>query len=308
MSEQWEVTVDYENNNYIAKKINGRTVTLNKANIYQYDSDQNPEVESVKDPVWINTFLNDTKYAIIKTDDNGNCFFDTIHKAIPYYSIEYLREIVSKNITQDMYNQKKLLYNGIIDNNGEKEGDAWNNVKYMENINTLQELKNYVNTKDFWADEFAISTLEDVLKIKMIILSKESYNENASANILNCGEKNINMGADFNPEKYIITSFTGNHYELVTYYNKTAFSFDEIPIGIKKLIVEKCLTGDGVYNSIPEFKSLSKSNGDKSNGGKSNDDKSNGGKSNGGKSKKNKSKGGKSKSKRGLKKSRKQRK
>ena len=34
MSEQWEVTVDYENNNYIAKKINGRTVTLNKANIY----------------------------------------------------------------------------------------------------------------------------------------------------------------------------------------------------------------------------------------------------------------------------------
>ena len=298
-NEQWKVTVDYENNKYIAKKINGRTVTLNEANIYQYDSDQNTEVESVKDPVWINTFLKDTKYAIVKTDDNGNCFFDTIQKAITKYSIKELREIVSKNITQDMYNDKKQLYNEIIKNNGEKDGDAWNNVKYMKNINTLQELQNYVNTKEFWADAFAISTLEYVLNIKMIILSKESYNENARANILNCGEKNINMGAEFNPDNYIITSFTGNHYELVTYDNKTAFSFDEIPIGIKKLIVEKCLTGDGVYNSIPGFKSLSTSNGGKSNGGKSN-----GGKSTGGKSKKNKSKGGKSKSKRGLKKSR----
>ena len=45
----------------------------------------------------------------------------------------------------------------------------------MEDIDTLDKFRQFIQTSKYWANEWAISTLEVILNMKMIILSKESY-------------------------------------------------------------------------------------------------------------------------------------
>lgn len=132
-------------------------------------------------------------------------------------------------------------------------------VGYMNKIDTLDKYREYILSSDFWADAWAISTLEYHLKIKMIILSQEAYSEKAYDNVLNCGEvnKNLKDKKNFEPNYYIITSYSGDHYKLITYKKKSIFTFKEVPYDIRILIVNKCLEkNSGIYYLVQDFRNF----------------------------------------------------
>jgi len=132
-------------------------------------------------------------------------------------------------------------------------------VGYMKDIKTIEDYREYIKTSRFWADTWAISTLERVLNVKIIIFSEKSYNEKSLDSVLNCGEMNSDLqekGA-FNPEFYIMTTYSGDHYRLITYKSKRIFKFSEIPYGTKVLIINKCLEKNaGVYWLIQDFRNM----------------------------------------------------
>ena len=41
---------------------------------------------------------------------------------------------------------------------------------FMEGVDSYEKFREVLKTRDFWADTWAITTLEDVLKIKIIIM------------------------------------------------------------------------------------------------------------------------------------------
>lgn len=134
--------------------------------------------------------------------------------------------------------------------------DNLNDFEYMKEYDTLEKFKDYVLTSQYWADDYAISYLEDRLKIKMIILSKEAYDEKAEDSVIQCGQLKEEDG-NSEPEHYIITSYVKNHYTLITYKEKGALSFEEVPYGIKALIINKCLEKTaGPFYKISDFKKL----------------------------------------------------
>ena len=128
---------------------------------------------------------------------------------------------------------------------------------YMKGVNTKERFIELVNTCKFWADTWAISTLERILNVKFILLSEESFQTGDYANVLQCGELNdthLKREQIFNPKHYILAEYNGYHYKLITYKNKRILQFKEIPFDLKKLIVTKCLERQaGAYNLIPEF-------------------------------------------------------
>uniref|UniRef100_A0A6C0BA80 NADAR domain-containing protein n=1 Tax=viral metagenome TaxID=1070528 RepID=A0A6C0BA80_9ZZZZ len=129
--------------------------------------------------------------------------------------------------------------------------------RFMKNVDTLEKLKRVIATCEFWAETWALSTLERILRIKFILFSHESYKANDMNNVLLCGHLNddiLQQQGEFRPDYYLILDFNGYHYKLIGYKKRQIFTFPEIPFDIKMKVSEKCMEKNaGVFPLIPDF-------------------------------------------------------
>ena len=205
-------------------------------------------------------FLNYRKYY----DDAKQTIVDETNQ-IKQYDIEYASIRQSFANVIDMH-EKKLLANTATEikklhdklvQDKKMTKKLLDEFHFMEGIDSLEKLKKKIRHCTFWAETWAISTLERVLNIKTINLSSEAYKSGDLTNVLNCGQLNDNILQNkgvFTPEFYIILDYTGYHYKLVSYKRKQIFKFSEIPYAIKKMIVDKCMERNaGPFALIPDF-------------------------------------------------------
>ena len=139
-----------------------------------------------------------------------------------------------KKLLADTATEIKKLHDRLIQDK-KMTKKLMDEFSFMEGIDTLEKLKKKIRHCSFWAETWAISTLERVLNIKTINLSSEAYKTKDLTNVLNCGQLNDNILQNkgvFMPEFYIILDYTGYHYKLISYKGKQIFKFSEIPYAI----------------------------------------------------------------------------
>ena len=183
--------------------------------------------------------------------------------------VKQLKNTVKKNISQlskkehtDLVEQAKQneeKIKKIKQENMKNQQFLNSNFGFMKDIDSLEKLKHYMLTSNYWADYWTISTLENLLNFKFIIFSEESYNDDSLDGVLNCGDSSetITKKGKFTPNYYIMTSYTGNHYKLVIYKKKKILLFSEIPYDVKKLVINKCMEkNSGVFYLIQDFRNL----------------------------------------------------
>lgn len=127
---------------------------------------------------------------------------------------------------------------------------------FMRGVKTLALFKKKIQTCAFWADTWAISTLERILDVKLVLLSEEAYSSGDLDNVLHCGQLNDDIlleKGSFTPKWYIMLAYDGMHYQIVTFKGVGAFKFNQLPYEVKEMIVNKCLEQmAGPYAIIPE--------------------------------------------------------
>jgi hypothetical protein len=123
----------------------------------------------------------------------------------------------------------------------------------------LEHYKKFIKTPSFWAEGHAIIIFEKALNIKTIIVSEEGTIA-AMATAKQKGKKMPTYkdysavmceGPDTtNPDYYIITTKSANHYRLITYNGKGIFkNFNDLPTKLKDMIV---MLNCPSYNNIRE--------------------------------------------------------
>ena len=169
---------------------------------------------------------------------------------------------ISANEQAEYIQNAKIIAKQHSDANNQKRNahDIYNEVKFMKGIDTLEKLIASVQSNDYWPDEWAISTIERILNIKLVILSREHAKAEPD-NILQCGssiDAKLQSNGTFTPEFYILLENNARTYSLCTYKNKYIFKYKEIPYDIKNMIVTKCIErNSGPFILIPEFRTLS---------------------------------------------------
>lgn len=135
-----------------------------------------------------------------------------------------------------------------------------NEYAFMNGVNNLEQFKAKIKTCSFWGETWAVSTLERVLNIKLVLFSLEAFKHKDIDNVLLCGQLNdtvLEKAGRFEPSHYILTEFMGWHYRLITYKSRGAFTFEELPFDVKQLVVDKCLERQaGPYYIIPDFRTF----------------------------------------------------
>jgi hypothetical protein len=132
--------------------------------------------------------------------------------------------------------------------------DIFKTKKFMKSVKTFDDYVKVINTSNYWADELAISLLEFLFNVKVVIISEENYNAGES-NVIMCGTtvlKPIENRGEFNPKYYIMVNHTGNHYKLIKYKNKSMFTFYELPHIVRENIKKTC--SNSLFKYIPLFK------------------------------------------------------
>ena len=150
-------------------------------------------------------------------------------------------------------------YEEIMENKQTTDNIIKETMGNISNIDSFDKYKKFLQTSNYWADSWAISTLEKILNIKIIIFSELYYEEEALHSVLNCGEVNRALEAQgkFNPEHYIMVTYNGSHYNLLSYKNKKILNFTEIPYDVKTMIVNKCIERNaGIYYLIEDFRNF----------------------------------------------------
>jgi len=180
--------------------------------------------------------------------------------------VDILKSKIGETISLDEKKRIRTLGNRIkneynyLKTENKIAKDLIENYKFMKNVKSFNDFKNIISSCDFWADEWALSTLEKILCIKFIVFSSEKYINNDFGSVLQCPnsiDEEIAEKGSFIPDFYIIVENTGNHYKLIGYRGKFLFTFAEIPYDIKRIIVDKCMQQEaGIFKLISDFKNF----------------------------------------------------
>jgi len=212
-------------------------------------------------------------------DEADEATFEGYKEHYDMYNAALTKDTQDIKALEKQYADIKMRYASILDRNekklltesGKKIKDQHDRLvkekkvtaeilkeyRFMKDVTTLEQFRKKIKTCEFWGETWAISTMERVLNIKFILLSKEAYTSGDLNNVLQCGQLNDKILEDkgqFKPDYYIILEFLGWHYTLVEYKKKMILTFKELPYDIKRMIADKCMEkNSGPFSLIPDF-------------------------------------------------------
>ena len=160
-------------------------------------------------------------------------------------------------LQQEIIGEAKKVRNEYNSNRiqAEQNSDSLDEYAFLANIHNVEDLRNYICTPNYWIDDVTMCIMEEILNFRSVIVQNKGRKD-----MIVC-QPVLNL---VKPEHYIIMEYeSGNHYNLVSYRDRTLFSFDELPYSLKKTVVDVCIpkveshrvTSDSIYK-LDDFRNF----------------------------------------------------
>ena len=186
--------------------------------------------------------LSSNDLLFIKTQPNGNCFFECVSKCFDFSEssknpITILREIVVKEISDYSINTAKIINNwrelwnmGKIHRNPQllQEFQQVRDIEYIplnQSLNTddLDKINQVIMTRAFWAEEFSIKNISKALDVCFIVIDE------AVGKIQNPIYKTLTAKTTY----IIVYLDRACHYSLIVYRQLSRMVWNDLPPEIK---------------------------------------------------------------------------
>jgi len=124
---------------------------------------------------------------------------------------------------------------------------------FVAELDTYTKFQDCIRTTGCCVDKWAFYLLERKLNIKLILLSEDAFSDDSLDSVLDCSAS----GELTAPNFYIVVSYKGSKYRLISYMSKRILTYREIPYDIRMLIVNKCKERNSVgFDLIQDFRNL----------------------------------------------------
>ena len=250
-----------QNKNYYIDIIEGSDTCFFTAIKDAYASiNQHTTVEKLKNKLSLSVTEDMFRYfktaheLLINSDEKIKAQLKQLQKQNEGLKIQ-LTKTINRNLQYQliMEGEKNLALFNRLKNEKKMVDYHLQEYRYLKSVRTLDDFIRKIKTCDFWAETWAISTVELMLNVKFIILSNDEFSNADLNHVLMCGlapsVKKIVI-----PEYYIILSKSKNNYHLVSYKNHKIFTQKELPFDIRTIIKDKCVEENGGrFEMIPGF-------------------------------------------------------
>lgn len=116
--------------------------------------------------------FNSNQFQVIENPGYGDCLFYCFKQALESIgvktTIKQLRNKVSQSMDKDKLETLKTIY--LVAKN-DKNYDILQDYYFMENVDTLKDLRKVIMTRLYYGDDMAIAALEEYTGINVVIIS-----------------------------------------------------------------------------------------------------------------------------------------
>lgn len=177
-------------------------------------------------------------YDAIKVYDvfaDGDCLFHCVRKVLHdlniQVSIKDLRTIVARSVGEKEFTMLHNIYSMAVKAN---EHDLINDYHYMQNVQTVSDLRRAILTTDYFGDEMALRAIENAYPVKfMVIRILENNRIELSRRF---SDEEVNNKPWFS---MLLLNMKAVHYELISYNDKNVMRREELPLKIQRLMKQR---------------------------------------------------------------------
>ena len=189
--------------------------------------------EPVKEPV--NTTPRITRstnktFSIMPNYGGGDCLFLCYEMAIKSLSVstsvEELRGIVAESVGEDQFSVLKIIYDEA---KRENEYTVLQDYNFMRGVETLEDLRKNMKTREYWGDEMAIRALEEASGISLCVVTKDQSNKTIIANKMDSGQT-------IDSKRNLIVLLENSHYQVIKYKNDIVLNWEELQEAKTRLV------------------------------------------------------------------------
>jgi len=186
---------------------------------------------------------------ICETPGDGNCFFYALCRALNSAglscTIQDLRHLVASRVLNENDESTTfaistwiILYRDALKESDYRLLSEYKHVQDIANESTLNiqsrtQLYRSIMSPDYWGDEFAIRTLEDLLRLTILIWNKDMQSPMHTRTFSEIKERNLGGFRKIHWYILLLFSPSSRHYEGLSVNSQMIFTFATLPSQIK---------------------------------------------------------------------------